>query len=72
MLLDGPDINYSAFERWHYNPIILKSNQPRFRDMIESYYSASANLLYLLSEDKYGERPEGLAAIFLFRHYLEL
>ncbi len=66
-------MNYSAFERWHYNPIILKSNhQPRFRDMIESYYSASANLLYLLSEDKYGERPEGLAAIFLFRHYLEL
>lgn len=72
MLVNEPDMNYSAFERWHYNPIILKSNHRQsFRDVIESYFSASANLLRLLSEDEYGERPEGLAAIFLFRHYLE-
>jgi hypothetical protein len=73
MLLDERDMSYSAFERWHYNPIIIKSNYLQgSRDIIESYFSASANLLRLLSEDEYGERPEGLAAIFLFRHYLEL
>ena len=66
-------MSYSAFERWLYNPIIVKSNhrQP-VRDTIESYFSASANLVRLLCEDEYGERPEGLAVIFLFRHYLEL
>jgi hypothetical protein len=73
MLLHEPDMNYSAFERWHYNPVIIRSNyRQQSRDIIESYYSASANSMRLLSEDKYGQRPEGLAAIFLFRHYLEL
>jgi hypothetical protein len=73
MLINERDMNYTAFERWHYSPVIIKSNhrQP-FRDIIESYFSASANLIRLLCEDKYGQRPEGLAAIFLFRHYLEL
>jgi hypothetical protein len=64
---------YTAFERWRYSPIIINSGyRQRWRDIIASYRDACEALLNLLAEDKYGDRMEGLAAVFLFRHFLEV
>jgi hypothetical protein len=64
---------YTAFERWRYSPVIIKSDyRQSLRDIIASYRDACEALLKLLAEDEYGQRTEGLAALFLFRHFLEL
>jgi hypothetical protein len=68
------DFDYTAFEKWDYKPIIYEQpHEQPWVDFGESFYRASRVLV-----DGRGPEPgfyediEGVAAIFLFRHYLEL
>ena len=71
-LADAAD-GYTAFENWRYRPIIIKSDHKQmWRSLSDSFFRASFQLLTTIREDLYGEHVEGMAAIFLFRHYLEL
>jgi hypothetical protein len=64
---------YTAFENWRYSQIIHKSaHRQRWRNLTESFLYASLNLVKTIADHEYGNDTEGLAAVFLFRHYLEL
>jgi len=71
-----PDPNlfrYTAFEHWKYKPIIYKSEHKQsWRSMAESFYRASEHLVKAVVGREANEDIEGVAAVFLFRHYLEL
>ena len=64
---------YTAFEPWRYANIIHKSeHRQRWRSLTDSFFYASEILVHQIAADRDGRDREGLAAIFLFRHYLEL
>jgi len=64
---------YTAFEHWEYKPIIYKSEHKQsWRSMTESFYRAGESLVKAVVGRKANEDIEGVAAVFLFRHYLEL
>jgi hypothetical protein len=64
---------YTAFGRYKYEPIFYKAEHKQsWRDMGNSYYWACRPLVEALAQGKLNEDMEGTAAIFLFRHYLEV
>jgi hypothetical protein len=68
-----PAREYTAFDKWEYRQIIYPTDQEHsWRDMGNSYFSACRPLIEGLASGKLKEDIEGTAAIFLFRHYLEL
>jgi hypothetical protein len=69
----GPDHDYTAFQKWQYQSVILPTEHEQFwRDMADSYFNACRPLIAALAAGHLNEDVEGTAAIFLFRHYLEL
>jgi len=67
------DYGYTAFEMWEYRQIIYPTDLAQsWRDMGNSYFWACRPLVEALAAGKLKEDVEGTAAIFLFRHYLEL
>lgn len=68
------DYGYTAFEKWTFKPIIYEEPQERtWIDFGQSFYQTSLILVNgRPSEGAFLEDVEGVAAIFLFRHYLEL
>jgi hypothetical protein len=67
------DYGYTAFEKWPYKPIIHEEpHEQAWIDFGESFYRASAALVDGVAGGSHSEDIEGVAAIFLFRHYLEL
>ena len=66
-------VEYSAFEKWPYRQILYPTDQEQsWRDMGNSYFGACRPLIAALANGELREDIEGSAAIFLFRHYLEL
>ena len=64
---------YTAFEKWKYKPIIHKAEHAQlWRDLGDSFFSASLLLVEKVVRREISDDMEGLAAVFLFRHYLEL
>lgn len=70
----APDAHeYTAFEKWDYKQVIYKGDQDHsWRDMANSYFFACEPLIRKLAVGELREDIEGTAAVFLFRHYLEL
>ena len=69
----GPDHKYTAFQKWEYQSVILPTEHEQFwRDIADSYFNACLPLIAALAAGHLNEDVEGTAAIFLFRHYLEL
>jgi hypothetical protein len=67
------DFQYSAFEKWEYKPIIFDVGHPQsWINFADSFYQASLILVKGREGHVFYEDIEGVAAIFLFRHYLEL
>src|SRR5258708_6014836 len=67
------DAGYTAFEMWEYRQIIYSTDrQQSWRDIGNSYFWACRPLVAALAAGTLKEDVEGTAAIFLFRHYLEL
>jgi hypothetical protein len=67
------EYGYTAFDKWDYVPIIYTTEHKQsWRDMGNSYFMACRPLIAALAAGKLNEDMEGTAAIFLFRHYLEL
>jgi hypothetical protein len=67
------DYGYTAFETWEYRPLIyvLEANKS-WIDFKESFYRASELIVDRLTNGHGLMDIEGVAAVFLFRHYLEL
>lgn len=67
------DYGYTAFEEWDYRPLIhvLEANKA-WIDFKESFYRASELIVDRLTQGHGFMEIEGIAAVFLFRHYLEL
>jgi hypothetical protein len=64
---------YTAFEHWDYKPIICKLDQHQsWINMAESFYRGSYGLVEGVVRGQLHEDIEGVAGVFLFRHYLEL
>jgi hypothetical protein len=64
---------YTAFEKWEYKPIIYDVHHSLgWVDFTESFYRASSALVRTDEPRVFYTDIEGVAAIFLFRHYLEL
>jgi hypothetical protein len=70
----APDAHeYTAFEKWDYKQVIYNGDQDHsWRDMANSYFFACEPLIRKLAVGELREDIEGTAAVFLFRHYLEL
>jgi hypothetical protein len=67
------DYGYTAFEVWEYRPFIHVLEANKFWiDFKESFYRASELIVERLSKGHGFAEIEGIAAVFLFRHYLEL
>jgi|HubBroStandDraft_4_1064222.scaffolds.fasta_scaffold497637_1 hypothetical protein len=67
------DFGYTAFERWDYKPIIYKLDHDQsWIDMAQSFYRGGHGLIGGVVEGDLREDVEGVAGVFLFRHYLEL
>jgi hypothetical protein len=67
------DFGYTAFEHWDYKPFIYVHEQPKsWISFKESFYRASEIIIGNLAQDRGFPEIEGIAAVFLFRHYLEL
>ena len=67
------ETRYTAFEKWEYRQIIYKTeHEQSWRDMAHGYFEASVLLVDGVAKGSLREDIEGLAAVFLFRHYLEL
>lgn len=70
---DAASLGYSAFQQRNYAPIIYKVEQKQsWRDVGQSFYRASMRLVEELAAGRLNEDVEGVPAVFLFRHYLEL
>jgi hypothetical protein len=70
---EDPKDDYTAFQAWEYKKVIYKAaHEQSWRDMGNSYFSACRPLVEGLATGRLNEDIEGTAAIFLFRHYLEL
>jgi hypothetical protein len=67
------EFQYSAFEKWEYRQVIYCHDAPRpWINFGESFYRASEILVDRLVKGDGFPDIEGVAAVFLFRHYLEL
>jgi hypothetical protein len=67
------DDQYSAFQKWDYTPFItVLPDEKGWIDYAESFYHSAEILIQGLATGKGSPDVEGIAAIFLFRHYLEL
>jgi hypothetical protein len=67
------DYGYTAFDKWEYRQVIFPTDyEQSWRDMGYSYFMACRPLISELAAGRLKEDVEGTAAIFLFRHYLEL
>jgi hypothetical protein len=66
-------LDFTAFQRWEYRQIIYKADRPQLcRNLADSFFRASVLLVEKVAVRELNDDNEGLAAIFLFRHYLEL
>ena len=64
---------YTAFEIWKYRPFIYVQEANKvWIDFGDSFYRASELIVDRLVKGQGFMEIEGLAAVFLFRHYLEL
>lgn len=64
---------YTAFEEWDYKQVIYKTEHKRsWRSLADSFFRANHDLVRSVVTRELYDDVEGLAAIFLFRHYLEL
>lgn len=64
---------YTAFEKWEYRQLIYKTDHEQsWRDLAVGYFEAAFALAKGVAGGSLKEDIEGLAAVFLFRHYLEL
>jgi len=67
------DDGYTAFEKWEYQRLIYVGEYPKaWISFRESFYRASEIIIKDLAVGKGFPDLEGPAAVFLFRHYLEL
>ncbi len=67
------DFHYTTFENWEYKPIIYKLDTDQsWIDMAQSFYRGSRALIEGVVKGTLHEDIEGVAGVFLFRHYLEL
>jgi hypothetical protein len=65
--------DYTAFQKWEYDSIFYAEPDPKsWLDIAESFYRASLQIIEGVVEGRLNEDTEGIAAAFLFRHYLEL
>lgn len=65
--------DYTAFQKWEYDKVFYAESHPKsWLDIGESFYQASLVLVEGVAGDRLNEDTEGIAAAFLFRHYLEL
>ena len=65
--------DYTAFQKWEYRQIIFRTQQNHsWRNLPHSYFFACEPLIAQLAIGQLREDIEGTAAIFLFRHFLEL
>lgn len=63
----------TAFEKLPYRRLLYKTENTRtWLDVRGGYYEASRMLILGVAEGRLREDIEGIAALFLFRHYLEL
>jgi hypothetical protein len=64
---------YTAFQKWEFDKIFYaESSFKSWLDLADSFYRASVVLMDGVAKDELNEDTEGIAAAFLFRHYLEL
>ena len=70
----GGDFEYTAHELWDYRQLIFFSEgqEQTWHNMAQSFYWASKYLVEGVVKGPLREDIEGRAALFLFRHYLEL
>jgi hypothetical protein len=68
-----PFADYTAFQTWDYKPFVyvLEHKKP-WISYKESFYRASELIIDDLAHGRGFPEIEGIAAVFLFRHYLEL
>jgi hypothetical protein len=67
------DDGYTAFQKWEYKPFIYVDKQAKpWISFKESFYRASEVIIKNLAKGRGFPELEGVAAVFLFRHYLEL
>ena len=69
------NFGYTAFEKWQYKQMIYVVEDTQAKtwiDMGQSFYHASHCLVKGIVDSSLMEDIEGIAAIYLFRHYLEL
>ncbi len=65
--------DYTAFEMWPYARVFQHDPTPKtWVDFTESYFRAAKALIDSVIAGALFEDVEGIAAVFLFRHYLEL
>ncbi len=65
---------YTAYEHWNYHQLIFfpEGQEKTWLSMSQSFYRASKQLVEGVVNGSLREDIEGRAALFLFRHYLEL
>jgi hypothetical protein len=64
---------YHAFDKWPYRPVFLSTTNTRtWLAVREGFYEASLGLVKKLAAGQLSEDLEGVAAVYLYRHYLEL
>jgi hypothetical protein len=68
------NFGYHAFEKWNYQQIIFfpQDQEKTWLSMSQSFYWAAKHLVEQVVKGPLREDIEGRAALFLFRHYLEL
>jgi hypothetical protein len=67
------DYGYTAFEKWDYQPFVyVREEKKIWVTYSESFYRASEIIIGNLAAGHGFPDIEGIAAVFLFRHYLEL
>jgi len=64
---------YTAFQEWKYDRVFYEEEHPKsWLDLGESFYRSARILIEAAAKGEVNQDVEGIAAIFLFRHYLEL
>jgi len=70
---DAHTFKYTAFDKWEYQQVIYKTERKQsWRDVADSFYQAALLLVTGVVNGELRDDIEGLAAVFLCRHYLEL
>lgn len=70
----SPHSDYTAYEKWKYDHVFYKetASPKTWLDLAETFYRGSYVLVEGVAKDALNEDIEGIAGLFLFRHYLEL